>query len=766
MQSLGRDRMGTSQSWRGKYIFISELGHGGNGEVIQVKRKSDGRKFALKQLYDKYLSGNYSSERKHRFTTEIRIVSKYCMQIKGIIPIVDRPKEGYWYVMPIATESTKHICDNDLSIREIIKGMVDLSETLINLHARNISHRDIKPANIYYYKDRFCFSDFGLVYNPEDEDHFTRSDKGLGAIFTIAPEMKRDPKNADGKKADVFSMAKTMWMFLTGDEKGFDGVYDYRDKTHSLRFIEKYKNIHIVELEDLLKRSTDNDPNNRPTMTEFRKSLLEWTDIYSDYDKSQLSEWRFIKTNAFNNIPESASWRSNSAITDVLNVIGASQAYNHMMFSGEGGLDFQYACAASETGFIEIHAGGYCHIVKPKVLYFESFDQHWWNYFLLELDEVDPILALGITEYEPLVEDAPGHYVSAEFEPYKVYDYNSGKPLPEDYRMVYRYLRGKMLFVVKNGPYNAINGTYDGRHGLCSHDEFRKYTQKLIENFQVVKNKAIDAGKFNGLTDLDAEIRIAESGVFDKNPFCKPKSITPSVVKVKQPKESKEIMFGCYASISFNDYIDNISLCESNIKFYLEFVFGTDSFERLFHDNIKCICTDGYIHEIDTDSPNDYECCYLYNREEAIEFKNKCEKRFYDICKSNVPDNTEFLGEIFVIHICKMCTPSHLFSKEEIESVMRHADDRIDNQLVIDENGYPQIISRDKDGSIYPVRYETWDARNNYVGKYSTLSTLDETYLGMLQGWLRYLQVGESQYIDYTENEIEEELLEKIRAYY
>lgn len=30
-------------------------------------------------------------------------------------------------------------------------------------------------------------------------------------------------------KADVFSLAKTLWMFLSDDEKGFDGAYDYLD---------------------------------------------------------------------------------------------------------------------------------------------------------------------------------------------------------------------------------------------------------------------------------------------------------------------------------------------------------------------------------------------------------------------------------------------------------------------------------------------------------------------------------------------------------
>ena len=101
--------------------------------------------------------------------------------------------------------------------------------------------------------------DFGLVDFPENENDFTRSDRGLGAIFTIAPEMKRNPKESDGKKADVFSLAKTMWMFFSEDEKGFDGVYNYLDPSHSLRSFEKYKNEHIVEIEELFKDATDSE---------------------------------------------------------------------------------------------------------------------------------------------------------------------------------------------------------------------------------------------------------------------------------------------------------------------------------------------------------------------------------------------------------------------------------------------------------------------------------------------------------------------------
>lgn len=68
---------------------------------------------------------------------------------------------------------------------------------------------------------------------------------------------------------------------------------------------------------------------------------------------------------------------------------------------------------------------GFCYIVKPKRLYFEGFGNDFrWNYFLLELAELTPILENNDSEY--LVEDSPAHYVSARYAQYGVYDYESG----------------------------------------------------------------------------------------------------------------------------------------------------------------------------------------------------------------------------------------------------------------------------------------------------------------------------------------------------
>lgn len=261
------------ESIEAKYKLDEMIGEGGNAKVFAVIPLNAQELLALK-----YLSVR-SEEKEQRFLDEVKIM-KDNASISGIMPILDFDLDNYWYVMPIATPIMKW--SNDMRtkctedpykinkidysswITTVIKGFIDLTETLGKLHDLGIHHRDIKPDNIYYYKERLCFGDFGLVEFPDNNNNFTRNDKGLGAIFTIAPEMKRNPKGADGSKADVYSLAKTLWMILSGDEKGFDGQYSSIDQTHGLRFYDHLKNEYLVEIEELLYQGTANDPKARP----------------------------------------------------------------------------------------------------------------------------------------------------------------------------------------------------------------------------------------------------------------------------------------------------------------------------------------------------------------------------------------------------------------------------------------------------------------------------------------------------------------------
>mgnify|MGYP000557459067 FL=1 len=760
--------MAKQKSWNNYYEIIDELGEGGNAKVYRVKCKEDNEEYALKVLV---VGGK---EKHSRFVNEINTIKDNYQIIEGIIPIYRFSVEEYWYTMPIAISAVDYILENKLDIEEIVKGIISLSETLEKLHEKDICHRDIKPSNIYYYNNRFAFGDFGLVDFPNNTDDFTKSDKGLGAIFTIAPEMKRNPKKADSKKADAFSLAKTMWMFLTNNEKGFDGVYNYLDPSHSLRYLEQYKNTHLVEIDELLKDSTDNNPDVRPTIEEFKERLINWIGVYSDIDKSQASDWNFLNKQLFGlNPPESSSWRNINKIVEILNIIGKTPAYNHMLFHDKGGLDFSFAEIADEENCIKLYdTSGFCYIVRPKILYFEGFNENYrWNYFLLEFDKLSPILsAEDDCDNEHLVEDYPAHYVSAQYAQYGVYDYETAIPLPKGFQTVYRYIRGKFLIVLKNGPYNGINGTYDGRHGDCSASEFRNYIEWLLNLYSKLYQFIKSNDEFKGLPDEEIEDRILNLGEFNKNPFkkdlFKEYDVSNRKKKYSERKKSKDYIKQNFMNWDFCDMLQICPLTNSaTIKFVFEFLpSGNEISLGLFEEMNYYICTDGHIKKMNPYS--DEKCFCLYDRKAAIDLEYNLEKRVSEILKQNGLAELEY-ETYFSVRAIRCGNPIHLFTKQEIEVAMRYADDRLDNQLVIDENGYAKVIERDEGSYLYPVRHELWCSGNMYVGKYSSLSTLEDDYISSLQGWLLYLKTGRPQYMDYVhDNRNEKDLIQEIMTYY
>lgn len=614
-----------------------------------------------------------------------------------------------------------------------------------------------------------------MVDFPENED-LTQSDKGLGAIFTIAPEMKRDPKRADASKADVFSLAKTLWMFLSGDEKGFDGVYNYLDKSHSLRYVSRFRNEHLVELDELLKDSTDNNPDLRPDIHQFKERLISWIEIWEDDEKSQVSDWHFLTKQLFgSNIPSSCTWRDMRDIINVLNIVGSTPAYNHMFFSDNGGLDFSHAEKAHEEGCIYIYdTCGFCNIVKPKSLIYEGFsDDYRWSYFLLNLKETNPVIQkYDDSHHEYLVEDFPGHYVSAKYAQYGVYDYDAGNPFPEGYREVYRYLEGKFLIVLKYGPYNQISGTYDGRHGMCDSDEFREYIVDIKEKYTELKKKAGEDEDFSHMSDEEMDKIILNIDYFNRNPFA-PAQANEDILEYKKRAEQinlqRHYISEHFQEWDFSDVINNITDIGNpdliQIKYYFKFNLPNRDIRDLLKRRIKCVCTDGFIKNISKDALED--CFFVYSREEATDITNKLNEKITQMMVNKGFSGKYDTYQYFSVSLCKAGKPTHLFTKSEIEQEMRNADDRITNQLVINENGEAKVIKYEENGKLYPVRCESWDAGNLYVGKYSSLSSLDENYIACLQGWLRYLQTGQRTYMDIVdENQGEESLIAEIKEYY
>jgi serine/threonine protein kinase len=750
MSNHKRKKTKQIEDYEKKYLILGERGNGGNATVYECSKIDSEEKIALKALT------NRSPEKEKRFSDEIKIMSSYCENVNGIMPISDCSYEHCWYTMPLcqsAMDYVENLPDDKDRIFQIVDNIIKVAETLVSLHSEKVSHRDLKPDNILYFNDRFTIGDFGLVDFPDNDNNLTRSDENIGSIFTIAPEMKRNPKEADGMKADVYSLAKTLWMFLTMDKKGFDGQYDCMDDSHRLHSDKKYDKKHLVEIEELLIAATNNQPEYRPTMAEFRDKLVEWKDIDKDPYKSQISDWNFLNYLLYKELsPTSVSFTNIDDIIHVLNIIGKIPAYNHMIFPRGGGFDFNKAERAVEPGCICIYADELFNIVKPKCLFNETFEDSSWNYFLLEVENNSPILGNDHEGCEEeLVEDIPGHYVSDIDAIYGVYDYESGKKLPEGWRRVSRFTSGKFLILPKLGPYNQTNNTYDGRHNNCTKDELRSYIEACCK--QLLSIEKLGKNRFE----------LIRKGLFNKNPFENNDMNTVPFLteeKAKLPDACKYIKEN-YKKWNFSEL-----LCDSQIDSPLMFYFsfeGIDHFSFL-ENNALFLTKDGNIKRLQKEDLSEV-------------FGIRCREKATDLCKrfnEKIKINCKGYDYDYIFDDCKFSIkwkrinkPTHLFTKKEIEALMKEADDKEGNKLVIDEYGYAQMMPIKVDGTLYPVFHEAYGARNNYIGKYSDLSILDQDYEESLTAWLdhltynRYVYVGDDGNIG-NENEI----IRKIKKFY
>lgn len=503
------------------------------------------------------------------------------------------------------------------------------------------------------------------------------------------------------------------------------------------------KNEHLVELEELLYDATREEPDLRPTMKEFSERLTTWLDIRSDFDKSNLSQWKYIQNTLFGKIiPDTAKWTNIDDIIMVLNLLGKMPNLNHIFIPSGGGQDFEYAERAEEEDCICIKSLGNV-ILKPKSLYAENIEKDYiWSYFRLELEELPPISEqYDIQTYETLTEDVPGHYVSWICGNYGYYE--DDKPLPKGYRIVQRYIKGSFVIFSKSSIYNEISGTYDARHSKMTAEQFREYIFHLRKMSQIL--------------GYERFLNFA-----NRNPFG---SELDSEEKREERKKQRERYKKCrkfieqnYAQWNLLEGIpDYINVQNGKLSYYFRYVAEYEFF------NYSYLCCNGKIQK----ETNDCERYIVNSRDAAIKFKEQLYTIIKEKCESA---NIEFdLGceQLFEIGIQRVGKPTHLFTLEELETKLRNGDDFHNNRLVIDENGFIQLIPECENPHLYPVRFEEFCAYNNNVGKYANLFDLSEKYLMCLQGWLIHLKTGETVYMDYVHNCRDiEKIIEEIKAFY
>ena len=472
----------------GSWELKRKIGSGGNGEVWECSDKA-GNTFAIKILT------RTTGESYQRFLDEVKVMLSH-QGNDGMLPVIDynlpelnvseQTEEKLYYVMPLAIPAKERLFG--CIFEEKLNAIRDILNMLSQLHHQGIAHRDIKIENILMYQEHYVLSDFGLVFY-NDKLRVTKTDERIGAKRTLAPEMERPgSKNADPFKADVYSIAKTIWVILTESPDSFEGQYSRNQVTRLEDNVKCPRGTYFTPLGELLSECTDVLPALRPEIDQVLARFEEWEHMQDDFAKSNRSQWvEIIKSLFPYSLPCHAEWMDIKEIKNVLNMISHYDSLNHLFFPSGGGLDLEAVFDSYEEHCLELDFGGLRQIVNPRKLTFESVAEDFqWNYFRLECNPMKPVLkSTPESEYdEGVSEISPLEYVDygvmedgdlAKQNGYNVTDYS---------RQVVRQLKGSFVIFSKNSFYNRTTGTYDGRHEKMSGDDFRLYIEKVYKKYK------------------------------------------------------------------------------------------------------------------------------------------------------------------------------------------------------------------------------------------------------------------------------------------
>lgn len=271
----------------GRWTLRRYIDGGGNGEVWEA-RDDDHTNVAIKLLRRRIRR----ADAVERFRSEIEALRRVGSH-PSVLPLIDSfvpddpQTDTAWLAMPVAEPLAPRL-RSDSDIRDVAKAMLEVAEGLAHAKASaHVCHRDIKPANLFYHDGRACVGDFGLADYPE-KDAITQEHQKLGPVFYIAPEMLSDPASACGFAADVYSFAKTLWVFATGQRYPIPGPHSRQNKQIC---IETYcDDERAYMLDQLVEACTQFDSAKRPDIDSVASELRAWRDGAEPSDQTGTPE--------------------------------------------------------------------------------------------------------------------------------------------------------------------------------------------------------------------------------------------------------------------------------------------------------------------------------------------------------------------------------------------------------------------------------------------------------------------------------------------
>ncbi len=279
----------------GKYKITQKVGEGGNGNVYSVIVIEQKEELPYINFVVKVLRKDSQQKRKKRFYKEISVVLLLQKTIKGIIPILDHSKENdenHWYLMPKA-KSYQFVQRDTLTILE---DFIGIGRILNDIHLLGYAHRDIKPDNIMLLENKVCLTDFGMVWKEDVNDNITDHNDHIGPLKIRPPELETINLNAriDYRASDVYLLAKTLWMVLMHNMRGFAGEYNRGDNQIYINPERLNTDMTLEPLHTLMEQSTKMNYNDRIQIREAIVCISNQIKVFKHKAaECEISRWKF-----------------------------------------------------------------------------------------------------------------------------------------------------------------------------------------------------------------------------------------------------------------------------------------------------------------------------------------------------------------------------------------------------------------------------------------------------------------------------------------
>jgi len=275
----------------GKYRITRLLGRGGMGAVFELVHESVGQRAAIKVLLAKYAQ---DPEFVKRFFDEAMVVNR--IQHQGVVKSFDHgqfPDGNLYIVMELLLgESMRARLEqvaeqkSRLAFSTTASLMIQLVDTLAEVHEKGVIHRDLKPENIFLVNDsavvggtRTKILDFGIAKIQQSSE--LRDNESPGPLTTVGRILGTptymSPEQCDGRpvltaSSDIYALGVILYEMLSGSPP-FGGTSGNSIMAmHMLKEPAPLSNV-PRPLELLLRGMLAKKPENRPSLKQVRSAL-------------------------------------------------------------------------------------------------------------------------------------------------------------------------------------------------------------------------------------------------------------------------------------------------------------------------------------------------------------------------------------------------------------------------------------------------------------------------------------------------------------